>query len=149
MRALIGVLALLSGGAFAQDQAYELKPYTVEYTYTVAWGDFDEFLTLYKKNHWPFIVDALEDGDMLDAVVEFPANHPGEADRWDMRVRITYKDVVVAHGLAPWEGEEAFMKENFPDRKKFMKEEKRRFELLIGHQDVEIKKVDTSDWLSE
>ncbi len=132
------------GSAAAQDVASDV-PFTVEYYYKVKWGYFDEWLALYKKNHWPFIDEAVKSGDMLSAVVHRPRNHAGEQDRWDLRMTITYKNILIAHGLDDFDIE-AETKRLFPDQETFAVEEKRRFELLEEHIDIEISKIPTDGW---
>ena len=41
--------------AQASASAADSKPYVVEYYYKVKWGYADEFLTLFKKNHYPLL----------------------------------------------------------------------------------------------
>lgn len=128
-----------------EDYRVSDKPFVIEYYYKIKWGYFDEFLKLYKKNHWPFIESALKDGAMLGVVVHRPQNHPGEQNRWDLRVTITYRNVLIAHGLDDFDIETE-TKLLFPDQEMFIIEEKRRFEILEEHMDVEIYEVSIDDW---
>lgn len=139
------VLAGLLGALWipATSAAPDLKPVTYDLYYKVKWGDFDEFLALYKKNHLPVLRKLKERGDILSVTAAFPVNHMGEDKRWDMRVTITYRDVIAATadpGDRPW------IKELFPDQETFKKEEQRRFELLVEHMDVPITVENTDDW---
>ena len=138
------VLAGFGGSATAHEVASE-KPFAVEYYYKVKWGHFDEWLELYKKNHWPFIDEAIKSGDMLSAVVHRPRNHAGEDNRWDLRVTITYRNILIAHGLDDFDFE-AESKKLFPDQETFEAEERRRFELLEEHMDVEVSEISTDAW---
>ena len=56
---LMGMLAGL-GVAHAQpapaSRGDAAAPYAVEYDYTVKWGHFDEFMELYKRNHYPILL---------------------------------------------------------------------------------------------
>ena len=36
------------------------KPFVIEYYYKVKWGHADEFLTLFKKNHYPLLKKEIE-----------------------------------------------------------------------------------------
>lgn len=142
---LLSILLLgFAGSVAAQDVAAE-KPFTVEYYYKIKWGHFEEWLDLYKKNHWPFIDEAIKSGHMLSAVVHRPVNHAGEQDRWDLRVTITYKNIIIAHGLDDFDAEAA-AKALFPDQATFAAEEKRRFQLLEEHMDVEVFEMSTDGW---
>lgn len=121
------------------------QPFTIEFYYKIKWGHFDEFYTLYKKNHWPIIASGIKDGSILNATVHRPYNHSGEQDRWDLRVTVKYKNALIAHGLDDFELEKE-LNRLFPDREIYQKEEKRRFELLEEHMDVEVYEVSTGDW---
>ena len=41
----------------AQDSSPQAqgRPFTVEYYYKARWGFADEFLALFRKNHWPVL----------------------------------------------------------------------------------------------
>ena len=41
------------------------KPFVVEYYYKTKWGHADEFLSLFKKNHYPLLKKEVEMGRML------------------------------------------------------------------------------------
>ncbi|MGC2193278.1 MAG: hypothetical protein WA628_01295 [Terriglobales bacterium] len=41
------------------------KPFVVEYYYKARWGYADEFLRLFKKNHYPLLKKEVEMGRML------------------------------------------------------------------------------------
>ena len=41
------------------------KPFVVEYYYKVKWGHADEFITLFRKNHYPLLKKQVEMGRML------------------------------------------------------------------------------------
>ena len=129
----------------SNDYRLDDSPFTMEFYYKIKWGHFDEFLQLYKKNHWPFIKSGINDGAILNATVHRPFNHSGENDRWDLRVTVTYENALIAHGLDDFDFE-AERNRLFPDKEKYLKEEKRRFELIEEHMDVEIYEVSTSDW---
>ena len=59
------------------------KPAVNEFYYRVKWGYFDEFLTLFKKNHYPILAHLKEEGVILDMYAAFPASHLPEDKRWD------------------------------------------------------------------
>ena len=57
---------LISITAVAQQSAVPAaqdKPYVVEYYYKAKWGYADEFLTLFKKNHYPLLKRQAAAGD--------------------------------------------------------------------------------------
>jgi hypothetical protein len=61
------------------------EPYVVEYYYKVKWGHQDEFIELFKKNHYPVLKRLRAMGYIRDISAAFPVNHAGEDDRWARR----------------------------------------------------------------
>ena len=55
---LFGVTMTFAQGSPAKSSG----PYTVEYYYKVKWGHSEEFLTLFKKNHYPLLKKGVEIG---------------------------------------------------------------------------------------
>jgi hypothetical protein len=118
------------------------KPFVFEFYYKVKWGSLDEFLALYKKNHYPILQRLQKMGHILSMSAASPVNHAGEEKRWDFRFTVVYRDAVTAHE----EVSDALIKELFPDQATFRKEEQRRFELLIEHMDIAISLDDLKSW---
>jgi len=115
------------------------KPYVVEYYYKTRWGYADEFLRLFKKNHYPVLKKLMEMGRVLNVSMSKPRLHPTEDGRWDYRVTIVFKNVqMTVDGF----DEAALAKTLFPDQETFKREEQRRFEILTGHWDVPIQDVE-------
>ena len=115
------------------------KPYAVEYYYKTAWGHADEFIRLYKKNHYPVLKKQIEMGRILKITMVKPRFHATEEGRWDWRVTIIWKNIrVTDDGFS----EKNISRKLFSNRATFEKEEQRRFELLLGHWDVPIIEVD-------
>jgi hypothetical protein len=122
----------------AQSTATE-KPYVVEYYYKTKWGHADEFITLFRKNHYPLLKKEVEMGRMLKVYGMAPVYHTTEDGRWDYRVTIVFKNAAVAHDgydSAP------LIKQLYPDQETYKKEEQRRFEILEAHWDLPVKDVD-------
>lgn len=119
------------------------EPYIIEYYYKIKWGHQEEFLELYKRNHWPILKDALASGDIVDIRVEAPAHHASEAKRWDLRVTVIWRSAAAYH--APFDLE-SVLATLFQDREKFEREEKRRLELIEEHMDIPIDPYDISQW---
>src|SRR5437868_15310400 len=90
--AAIGVNAGQSSAAEAKDQ-----PYAIEYYYKAKWGHAEEFLTLFKKNHYPVLKKEMELGRMLKVSMVTPRYHMTEDQRWDYRVTILFKNAAVAN----------------------------------------------------
>ena len=109
--------------------------YTVEYYYKVRWGHQDEFLQLFKKNHYPLLLKEKELGRILDVSAVRPRYHATEDGRWDYRVTIVWKNAATANdGFDP----APLLRQLYPDQETFRREEQRRFEILDAHWDVPI-----------
>jgi hypothetical protein len=114
-------------------------PFVVEYYYKAKWGNADEFLRLFKKNHYPLLKKEVEMGRMVKVWMDQPRYHATEDGRWDYRVTIVFKNNTVANEAFD---EDALKKQMFPDQDTYTREEQRRFAILDGHWDVPIKSVD-------
>ena len=57
-------LMLFGGKISAQSTPVESAPITIENYYKVKWGYADEFISLWKKNHYPLLKKLLEKGDI-------------------------------------------------------------------------------------
>jgi len=112
------------------------QPYTVEYYYKCQWGHQQEFLQLFLKNHYPLLKKIEATGRILSVKIESPAYHTTEDGRWDYRVTIRYKNSTLATTSNP--DEEAMIKQLWPDQATYLKEEQRRFEILLGHWDLPV-----------
>jgi hypothetical protein len=117
----------------------EDKPFVVEYYYKVKWGFADEFITLFKKNHYPLLKKQVEMGRMLKVSAIAPRYHTTEDGRWDYRITIVFKNATVANDGFD---EKALIKQLYPDQLAYKKEEQRRFEILDAHWDLPIKDID-------
>jgi hypothetical protein len=114
------------------------EPYVVEYYYKAKWGHAEEFLTLFKKNHYPVLKKEMEMGRILRVSMAAPRLHSTEDGRWDYRVTIVFKSATVANDNFDTE---ALLRQLYPDQESYKKEEQRRFEILDGHWDVPVKDV--------
>jgi len=123
----------------AAAQGSEEKPFVIEYYYKAKWGHADEFLRLFKKNHYPLLKKEVELGRMLKVWVDQPRYHTTEDGRWDYRVTIIFKNATVANEAFD---EDALKKQLFPDQDTYSKEEQRRFEILDAHWDLPVKALD-------
>ena len=123
----------------AQGVSATEKPFVVEYYYKAKWGHADEFITLFRKNHYPVLKKEVELGRMLKVSAVTPVYHTTEDGRWDYRVTIVYKNAAVAHDNFD---SAALIKQMYPDQETYKKEEQRRFEILDAHWDLPVKDVD-------
>jgi hypothetical protein len=112
------------------------KPFVVEYYYKARWGYADEFLKLFKKNHYPLLKKEVEMGRMLKVWMDQPRYHTTEDGRWDYRVTIVFKNATVANEAFD---EDALKKQLYPDQEAYQREEQRRFTILEAHWDLPIK----------
>src|ERR1700759_2466271 len=131
-------LVLLAGFApqvLAQSPQAKDTPFVVEYYYKAKWGYADEFIRLFKKNYYPVLKKQIESGRMLEVRDERPPSHTTEEGRWDYRITIVFKNTAVA---ADSNGEDALIKQLYPDQETYKREEQRRFEILISHWDLPI-----------
>jgi hypothetical protein len=106
----------------------------MEYYYKAQWGHQQEFLQLFLKNHYPLLLKNIESGRALSVKIEQPANHMTEDARWDFRVTIRFKNSTVATTADP--DEERLIKQLWPDQATYVREEQRRFEILLAHWDL-------------
>ncbi len=130
-------LLLISVNGFSQSNSEPSKDYfTIENYYKVKWGHADEFISLWKTNHYPLLKKAMEKGDIISVKASKPRYHSGEDTRWDFRVTIVFKTVELAfdENLT-----EPYKKQLYPDQESYKKAEQYRFEILLAHWDVETK----------
>ena len=126
---------LISSSCYSQQTADPSKDYfTIENYYKVKWGHADEFISLWKTNHYPLLKKAIEKGDIVSVKASRPRYHSGEDTRWDFRVTIVFKTVELAfdENLT-----EPYKKQLYPDQESYKKAEQYRFEILLAHWDVE------------
>ena len=115
------------------------ESFAIENYYKVKWGYADEFISLWKTNHYPLLKKAIEKGDIMSVTAEKPRLHSGEDTRWDFKVTIVFKNTNLAFDpdlTTP------YRKQLYPNLDKLAKDEQHRFELLLAHWDVMIKKIE-------
>ena len=115
------------------------ESFIIENYYKVHWGFAEEFILLWKKNHYPLLKKAIEKGDLLRVTAEKPRYHGSEDARWDFRVILVFKNVQAAFDPNLTE---PYKKQLYPDAEKLTKDEQHRFELLIAHWDVAVQGVE-------
>lgn len=130
------LLVLAANLVHAQDK----KDYfIIENYYKVKWGFADEFINLWKVNHYPLLKKAIDKGDIISVEAEKPKLHSGEDTRFDFKVTIVFKNEKLAFDPNLTK---QYEKQLYPDLEKLKKDEQHRFELLIAHWDVMIEKID-------
>ncbi|HXH06687.1 MAG TPA: hypothetical protein VNI83_08855 [Vicinamibacterales bacterium] len=141
--ALAAVLGVSLGARAAQAPAPQTAgaERTVWYFYKVRWGHQEEFLQLFRKNHYPLLAAQLKRGRLTAIRTFVPTYHgDGRAD-WTFAVALTFRD---ATALVTPVDEAALARELFPDQETFQREERRRFEILDAHWDVPLNEIDMS-----
>lgn len=144
---MLVVVLLVSGSTLSSDpnlraqapmaQAGGKVERTVWYFYKVRWGFQDEFIALFRKNHYP-VLKAQIPARIVSVRTFVPTYHgDGRAD-WTFAVAITFKDTAAM--TAP-SNEAEIVKKLFPDQATFRKEEQRRFEILEAHWDVPLNEL--------
>lgn len=132
----LSVFILAATLIYAQDK----KDYfTIENYYKVKWGYAEEFINLWKVNHYPLLKKAIDKGDLISVEAEKPKLHSGEDTRFDFKVTLVFKNEKLAFDANLTE---PYKKQLYPDLKKLEKDEQHRFELLIAHWDVMIEKIE-------
>src|SRR6202161_417381 len=115
------------------------KPFVIEYYYKTKWGHADEFVALYKKNHYPVLKKEIELGRILEVRAVQTRFHTTEDGRWDYRITIVFKNAAIANDDFDASG---IIKQLYPDQETYKKEEQRRFEILDAHWDLPVKELD-------
>ena len=130
---------MLTGSLCVNAQNKKDEPFTIENYYKVKWGYADEFIDLWKTNHYPLLKKAQQKGDIISVTAEKPKLHSGEDTRWDFKVTITFKNAILAFDpnlTTPYK------QQLYPDLDKLTKDEQHRFELLIAHWDVMVESIE-------
>ena len=132
-----GLIAVRAQAPVAQASSRTEK--TAWYFYRVKWGYQDEFVGLFRKNHYPVLREEMKTGRITAVRTFVPSYHgDGRAD-WTFAVAITFRDAASMVGPS---GEAEIVKKLYPDQATFRKEEQRRFEILDAHWDVPLNEVD-------
>ncbi len=133
------VVGLVAGATLPalRAQAAASSERTVWYFYRVTWGHQDEFVELFKKNHYPVLKEQM--GNRLVGFKAYvPQFHGDGRGDWTFATEIVFKNDAEFLGPSP---EQAIIKRLFPDAALFRKEEARRFEILDAHWDIPLREV--------
>ena len=128
-----------NGVAQTQNPASSESYFIMENYYKIKWGYADEFITLWKKNHYPLLKKTMETGDIISVKAEKPTLHSGEDTRWDFKVTIAWKNAEL--GVGKEDPTLRYKSKLFPDTAKLDKDEQYRFSLLIAHWDVIVESI--------
>jgi hypothetical protein len=131
-----GLLGTVALGAQAPPKQAGGEPKTTWYFYTVKWGLQDEFLDLFQRNHYPILKAREKAGQYASVRTYVPEFHgDGRAD-WTFAV-----ELVVPPNAPATPTDDEIIAKLYPDRAKFVREEQRRFEILTGHWDVPLNRL--------
>lgn len=141
LRRILPVLLLVSLMLQPGHAVADNAPFITEAYYRIKWGHFDEFMELFKKNHYPILKKLEEQGHLTSIYAAFPVNHADESSRWDFRMTLVIpntKSFAAAMVKAT--------RELYPDQETLKEEERHRFSLLLAHTDVVIREEEVSKW---
>ncbi len=113
-------------------------PVIVEYYYKVKWGYQDEFLALFRKNHYPLLKAQVESGRLLKFQAFEPRFHGDGRQDWTFLTVLIFKDW---KAFGDGSGTAELTEKLYPDQAAYKREEQRRFEILEAHWDVPLKPV--------
>jgi hypothetical protein len=133
------LFSLIMGMVHGQTVKATNESFTIENYYKVKWGYADEFIALWKTNHYPLLKKAQQKGDIINVSAEKPRLHSGEDTRWDFKVTITFKNAALAFDA---DLTTPYKQQLYPDLQKLAHDEQHRFELLLAHWDVMIEKIE-------
>ena len=113
-------------------------PVIVEYYYRVKWGYQDEFLELFRKNHYPLLMAQVKSGRLLKFQAYEPRFHGDGRSDWTFLTILTFKNW---QAFGDNSGQADLIQQMYPDQEAYKREERRRFEILEAHWDVPLKPV--------
>ncbi len=92
LRGAARMAALPTTAAIRHEEGPMAEPIEILYFYRTRWGCHDEFVDLFRRNHWPILREQLAAGRYTAVEMWTPRFHgEGRAD-WDLLVSITYRD---------------------------------------------------------
>ena len=151
--ALFGFISLYSTLVAAQESLEmqealhmaEEQPWAVEVYYIIRDGHEQEFLDLYKKNHWPVLNAEIEEGSLISVEIHAQMFAAPGPHQWDFRVTQVYTNILYHHGLIDRKQEEISSR-LYPDRELFEQEEERRMQLIEYATILEGTRITTDEW---
>jgi hypothetical protein len=114
-------------------------PVAIAYFYKVKWGFQDEFIELFKRNHYPILEAQLKSGRLLSIEMYTPRFHGDGRGDWTFLTVLTYKNWQV---VSDNRESTRLVKQLYPDQRLFKRDEQRRFELLEAHWDTPLRPVE-------
>jgi len=151
---LLGFSALIGAECVGAQDPTELQealrkaqeqPWAIEVYYEVKDGYEEEFLELYKRNHWPVLQAEIEEGSLVSVDVDTQWFPPPGKHQWDFRVTMTFSNILYRHDMLD-RNQDEIVARLFPDSERFEEEERRRFDLVDVLYIVDRTRVSTTDW---
>lgn len=124
------------------------QPWTIEVYYKIKDGHEQEFLELYKKNHWPVLSAEIEEGSLISVEIDSQQFAPPGPHQWDFRVTMVFTNILYRHGLLERPKEE-IVSRLYPNRELFDREEERRLRLIEYGYVIDRTRISTADWPTE
>ena len=140
------LLAAPVSGAAQAPPSGPSEPFVVEYYYKARWGYADEFIRLFKKNHYPVLKRQMELGRIQEITADLAKAFKVKEQRGALVSDVNDRGPALKAGvqrgdvIVEFDGKE--VRRLFPDQETFKHEEQRRFEILAGHWDVPVVTVD-------
>ena len=111
---------------------------TIEYYYKLVPGGAGEWLALYKKNHNPILQQLIKEGLIKSQKLYERRFHAAEP-AWDYKIVMVWRDWAALDQARPREQE--IVRSLYPNKEEHEREEKRRWELTVGHWDDVLREV--------
>jgi len=108
------------------------QPVTVEYCYKLVPGGASEWLTLYKKNHNPILLQSMKEG-LLKSERLYERRFHAASPAWDYKVVMVWRDWTALEQSQA--REPAIIRSLYPNKEDHDRQEKRRWELTERHWD--------------
>src|SRR5687767_2565326 len=133
MRSVLFLILSLMPIGWVAAQSSTTDPVTVAYYYKVKWGYQDEFLELFKRNHYPLLEAQVKSGRLVRVEAFTPRFHGDGRSDWTFMTVLVFKNW---QAFGDNSAERELITRMYPDQSTYKIQEKRRFELLDAHWDV-------------
>ena len=124
------------------------EPWAIEVYYEILDGYEQEFLELYRKNHWPVLYAEIEEGSLISVDIDTQQFAPPGGHKWDFRVTMVFTNILYRHEFID-RSQDAIIDRLYPDRALFDEEEQRRMELIDYGYILDRARLVTADWPTE
>ena len=129
-------------------QKAQTQPWAIEVYYEIRDGYEQEFLELYKKNHWPVLSAEIDDGSLISVDIDAQQFAPPGGHKWDYRVTMVFTNILYRHEFLE-RSQEEIIDRLYPDRERFDLEERRRMEIIEYGYILDRTRLPTAEWATE